>query len=280
MTDRLYSEFPALYDTIQSEWDYDRDVSFLLAAAERHGVCAVADGAVADGAAVDVAAADGAVAGTGDACLAETDDPATEVDGVPLLEVGCGTGEHTRRLAAAGFAPTAVDPNRAVVDYAREKAPSLDADFVVGGLPELPVAGTFPVVVAFRGVLNHLPPAALDAAVATLADRVADDGLLVFDVSDLPPDGHDYPALDVGEGPAGTYARIVQMHPRPDGRLDWDAVVFPPDGEPFVDSRPMTPFDDETVRSALVDAGLSVETHEGFGPDDDARTVFVARPAE
>lgn len=248
MTDRLYAEYPELYDAIQSEWDYDRDVSFLLAAADRHDAVSVADGRLAE-------------------------------PPVPLLEVGCGTGEHTRRLTQAGFDVTGVDPNEPVLERAREKYPDLDATLVAAGLPSLPVGGTFPVVVAFRGVLSHLPPAQLQPAVDALADRLADDGLLVFDVSRLPPGGHDAPTLDVGEGPQGPYARIVQMQPREDGRLDWNSVVVPPEGEAFVNSRPMTPFDDTAVTTALRDAGLAVERHDGFSPDDDGRTVFVATPA-
>lgn len=247
MTDRLYAEFPALYDAIQSAWDYDRDVSFLLAAADRHDAVRVVDGRAVD-------------------------DPR-------LLEVGCGTGEHTRRLAAAGFEVTGVDPARPVLARATAKYPELDAALAVGGLPELPVDGEFPVVAALRGVVSHLPPEALRPAVAALADRLTDDGVLIFDASDLPPAGHDAPALDVGEAPTGQYARIVQMQPRDDGRLDWNSVVVPPEGTPFVNSRPMTPFDDETVIAALRETGLAVETHDGFGPEGGARTVFVATPA-
>ena len=42
-------------------------------------------------------------------------------------------------------------------------------------------------------------------------------------------------------------------------------------------SRPMTPFADDDIASELTDRGLSVETHDGYGPDD-RRTVFVAEP--
>jgi ubiquinone/menaquinone biosynthesis C-methylase UbiE len=38
MRDRLYTEYPGLYDAIQSWWDYDRDVAFAEAALERHDV--------------------------------------------------------------------------------------------------------------------------------------------------------------------------------------------------------------------------------------------------
>ncbi|HKL30607.1 MAG TPA: class I SAM-dependent methyltransferase, partial [Natrialbaceae archaeon] len=80
MPERLYSEYPALYDAIQSSWDYDRDVAFVEAARERH-----------------------------------------DVAGDRLLEIGCGTGEHTKRFADAGDDVTAIDPFEGMLSLAREK---------------------------------------------------------------------------------------------------------------------------------------------------------------
>ena len=229
MTDeRLYTEHPALYDAIQSEWDYDRDVEFVLERAADHGL-----------------------------------EPRR------LLEVGCGTGEHTRRFLTEGLAVTAVDRYRGTLEAARGKC---DAGVLQGALPDLPVDGRFDLVVALRGVVNHLPPGVLDAAVEALAARMDDGGLVVLDNSPLPPDGNE-PALDVGRTDGGRYARVARMRPREDGRLAWDSVVFA-DGDAIVNSRPMTPFDDATVAEALRRRGLDVEAHDGFGPDDE-RTVFV-----
>ena len=228
--ERLYADHPGLYDAIQSGWDYDRDVEFVLERAADHGV--------------------------------EPRD---------LLEVGCGTGEHTRRALAEGLTVTAVDRHRGTLEAARGKC---DAEFVQGALPDLPVDGRFDLVVALRGVVNHLPPGALDDALGALAARLADGGLVVFDNSPLPPEGNE-PALDVGRTDGGRYALVARMRPREDGRLAWDSVVFA-DGDAVVDSRPMTPFEDATVAEALRRRGLDVETHDGFGPGDD-RTVFVAR---
>ena len=231
MTERLYADHPELYDAIQSGWDYDRDVSFVVDTLERH-----------------------------------------DVGGRRLLEVGCGTGEHTRRLVRAGFDVTAIDPYDGMLSVARGKC---EADFRRAALPDLPVDGPFDAIVAIRGVVNHLPPDELDASLQTFAERLADGGVIVFDNSPLPPDGN-RPGLDVGTTAGGRYVRIAQMQAREDGRLDWNEVVFGPDVAVFTNSRRMTPFDDETIGAALKELGLSVETHDGFGPDDD-RTVFVAR---
>lgn len=230
MSERIYTEYPGLYDAIQSEWDYDRDVRFVCEALERR-----------------------------------------EVTGDRLLEVGCGTGEHTRRFVARGFDVTAVDRYDGMIEAARQKC---KADFGQMTLPSVTVDGAFDVIVALRGVVNHLAPEDLEAALANLGARLADEGVLVFDNSPLPADGNQ-PALAVGRTDRGKYARVVQMCPTGGKRLQWNSVVFLPDGGCVLNSREVTPFDDGTIRNVLTSLSLSVEAHDGFGPDDD-RTVFVA----
>ncbi|MFW5938791.1 MAG: class I SAM-dependent methyltransferase [Halanaeroarchaeum sp.] len=232
MPERLYTHYPGLYDAIQSEWDYDRDVAFVEAVRERH-----------------------------------------DVGGNRLLEIGCGTGEHAKRFAEAGYDVTAIDPFEGMLSLAREKCGD-DVEFWETGLPDPTLEGEFDVVVAIRGVVNHLPPEDLAPALESIADLLADDGMLVFDNSPLPPDGN-HPAIDVGEFEDGAYARVVQMNPTGDGRLSWDAVVLLSDGEFFIDSREMTPFEDLDVAEELSQQGFRFETRDGFGPDD-GRTVFVA----
>lgn len=230
MPERVYTEYPALYDAIQSEWDYDRDVAFVLEALSRYGN---ADNAV--------------------------------------LEVGCGTGEHTRRLVDEGFSVTAIDKFEGMLDLAHVKC---EADFRQMALPNLSVDDDSALIVGIRGVINHLSRDDFTAALEALSTRLADGGVLIFDNSPLPPDGNQ-PALDVGTMDRGDYARIAQHVKTEDDRLDWREIVFTPDGEFFVNSRKMTPFDDETIATELSRQGLSVETFDGYGPEDH-RTVFVA----
>lgn len=230
MAERIYTAHPELYDAIQSEWDYDRDLAFVETAIERHGVT-----------------------------------------GERLLEIGCGTGEHTRRFVDSGFEVTAIDKYDGMLDRARGKT---DANFRQRALPALP-DGQFDVIVAIRGVINHLAPDELAPALEAITDRLADGGVLVFDNATLPEDGN-HPELDIDKTEFGSYGRIVQMTPRTDGRLDWQSIVCLPDeNEWFVNSRPMTPFADNRIESALDGCGYSVTTHDGFD-ETDTRTVFVA----
>lgn len=230
MSERVYTDYPELYDAIQSDWDYDRDVSFVTETLTERGV-----------------------------------------EGKQLLEIGCGTGEHTRRLVAEGFDVTAVDKYDGMLGVAKNKC---NVDFRRMALPDIAIDEDFDVVVAMRGVLNHVPREDLAVSLEALADLLEDGGVLIFDNSPLPPDGN-HPALDVGTVKDGDYARIAQHVPAENGRLDWREVVFTPDGDFFVNSRKMTPYDDGTIATALSELGFSVQTSDGYGPDDH-RAVFVA----
>jgi SAM-dependent methyltransferase len=264
MSDDLYDERPRLYDAIQSEWEYDRDVDFVFDALADRGVDldALADRGV---------------------------DLDALADPERLLEVGCGTGEHTRRFAARGLDVTAVDPHEEMLAVAREKCAGVEhvapaggdggVEFRRTGLPDPDLGGAdpFDAAVAVRGVVNHLPPGDLDPALAALYDRLRSGGVLVFDNSPLPPDGN-RPGLDVGRDADGEieYVRVAHHVATGDGRLDWRAVTFTPDGDAFTDSRRMTPFADDRIADALAAAGFAaVDVVDGYGPDDE-RSVFVA----
>lgn len=231
MIERLYTEYPRLYDVIQSGYDYNRDIDFLRSILNAH-------------------------------------DSTVQL----VLEIGCGTGEHTRRLVDAGFEVTAVDKHAGMLTAAREKC---DANFIQGALPALHLDGSYELIIAIRGVINHIGPEELRPALSAIEARLETGGLFIFDNSPLPPEGNEV-GLDVGTSQYGDYARLAQHVKTGDGQLEWRSVMFGPDGEFFVNSRPMTPFEDGRIRSGLEDLGFSVETHDGFGAGDD-RTVFVAR---
>ena len=232
MSDRIYHSEPALYECFHTEYDFDREVAFIMERATEIGI----------------------------------DDPDR------ILEVGCGTGEHTTRLATMTETIVGVDLHRGMVTYAAEKG--LDR-LVQGAIPELPVCETFPIVVAIRAVINHLPPAQIEAGIRSLADRVANPGVLVFDNFHFPPEGADV-ALDIGELAGNEVARIVTMNPCGPNRLNWDTVCFLPPGETIVNRRPVTIVDDDTIEAVLRDEGMDVDRTDGFHADDEGRTVFVA----
>jgi ubiquinone/menaquinone biosynthesis C-methylase UbiE len=71
-----------------------------------------------------------------------------------VLELGCGTGQVTERLLAAGARVTAVDALPEMLEGARRRAP--EADYVVGdAFDDLPAGPFDAVVLSF--VLHNLP---------------------------------------------------------------------------------------------------------------------------
>lgn len=75
--------------------------------------------------------------------------------GAAVLDVGTGTGRLATETALAGFRVTAVDPNPAMVDFARRRAPQPAVSWGVASAPGLPFRpGAFDGVVA-NFVVNH-----------------------------------------------------------------------------------------------------------------------------
>jgi SAM-dependent methyltransferase len=91
-----------------------------------------------------------------------------------VLEVGCGTGEVARELAARGHRVVGVDADSDAV--AAAKANGVDA--VLSRWPSFEHAGVFDAVIFTRS-LHHIDP--LQAAVDRAADALRAGGLLVIE---------------------------------------------------------------------------------------------------
>jgi malonyl-CoA O-methyltransferase len=101
-----------------------------------------------------------------------------DVSGLRVVELGCGTGRHTLRLAAAGAAVTAVDFSEGMLAEARSKPGADRANFVQHDLSKpLPFEnGSFDLVFSAL-VLEHL--ADLDGFFAECARVVRHGGRVV-----------------------------------------------------------------------------------------------------
>src|SRR5207248_2323683 len=63
--------------------------------------------------------------------------------GAAVLEVGCGTGQLTERLAGAGFRVTAIDIGRSMVAAAQRRLTGAEVRFQVTSFEDLAVADAF-----------------------------------------------------------------------------------------------------------------------------------------
>ncbi|GAC1488858.1 MAG: hypothetical protein NVS1B9_09450 [Solirubrobacteraceae bacterium] len=97
------------------------------------------------------------------------------------LDVGCGTGVLARRLAAAGYRVSGVDPSAGMLDVLRANAPEIEA--VVGSGTALPFADDSFDLVLCVAVMHHVAePAAVRQTLAEMVRVARPNGqILVWD---------------------------------------------------------------------------------------------------
>jgi ubiquinone/menaquinone biosynthesis C-methylase UbiE len=105
------------------------------------------------------------------------------VTGRKLLEVGCGTGNHTRAFVARGYRVTAVDLSEAVLKIASGKV-KRGAQFVQGDMRDLDevVEGEYDgVVCLFSTISYNLTKSDLRKTLRGFYNHVKEDGIVAFD---------------------------------------------------------------------------------------------------
>ena len=105
------------------------------------------------------------------------DPPAT------VLDVPCGDGRLTTRLAAAGYAVTGVDLIASEVEHARRAAQhaGVEARFEVGDLRALPEVGRVDALVSWGNAFGYLVPAETARSLASMRAALRPGGRLVLE---------------------------------------------------------------------------------------------------
>lgn len=159
-----------------------------------------------------------------------------------LLDLGCGTGEHSRFLASLGHDVTGVDASPDQLEKARESGEGPSLRFVRADLAQLRgvLSGTYGAAICLGNTFPHLADRAsalgfLSALAAVLApgapfllqilnyDRVHDGNVRSLPLS-FRPDGEE------------TVVFLRLMEPRPDGTVLFNptTLVWRPGSEPPV----------------------------------------------
>lgn len=111
-------------------------------------------------------------------------DLAAETPGARVLDLGCGTGRITLRLAAAGHRVTGVDPARASLEAARLKPGAEQVNWIEGTAADLPAAA-FDLALMTSHVAQFMTGDAEWAeALAALRHSLLPGGRLIFDARD------------------------------------------------------------------------------------------------
>ncbi len=113
------------------------------------------------------------------------------VEGMKILDIGCGSGRDMAILIQYGIDIYGVDASPEMVQYAQEKYPELQAKIDIGVLPNLgkPFGGEFDGVLC-SAVLMHLPKEELFDAAFSIRNLMKEGGRLLVSMP------HDRPDID------------------------------------------------------------------------------------
>lgn len=104
--------------------------------------------------------------------------------GTRVLDVGCGVGRWSCRLAARGASVTGVDLSPTMIAQAGRRAAAqgvaAHCRFLAQDLAALEVEGRFDLILGVTVLQHILEPVALRASVQRLVSRLAEDGTLIL----------------------------------------------------------------------------------------------------
>lgn len=100
-----------------------------------------------------------------------------------LLDIGCGTGNLTTRMAAKGYDVVAADASVEMLSIAMSK-PHEGIQYICQGMTELDLYGAADVAISTLDSVNHLDsPEAIGECFRSVADNLRQGGLFLFDVN-------------------------------------------------------------------------------------------------
>jgi SAM-dependent methyltransferase len=133
-------------------------------------------------------------------------------DGLKILNLGCGTGMHDRKLVDLGFKVTGMDQSAEMIEIAKQKVP--EANYIVGDMSDFDLNEKFDVVICMFSSLGYLAEQdKVNGFFESVSKHLVEEGLLILDV---------WNGLGVVKDPPAIREKIVE-----DGNLKIVRTSYP-----------------------------------------------------
>ncbi|ASK63131.1 SAM-dependent methyltransferase [Virgibacillus phasianinus] len=112
----------------------------------------------------------------------------SEIPVSQIVDLGCGTGQLTTRLAKEGYQMIGVDYSVEMLSYAEQRASekNLTVQWINQDLREMDGITDMDLVVSYCDVINYITsPDELDTVFGNVAKMLKETGLFIFDVHSL-----------------------------------------------------------------------------------------------
>lgn len=105
--------------------------------------------------------------------------------GMKVLDLGCGPGLYTEKIAEAGCEVTGLDLSQGSLDYARKhaKESELDIDYRCMNFFDMDYSDTFDAALQIYGEMNTFSDAARDRLLGLIRNALKKNGKFVFDIT-------------------------------------------------------------------------------------------------
>jgi SAM-dependent methyltransferase len=199
-----------------------------------------------------------------------------------VLDVGCGTGHYTGRLAQAGYEAVGIDLDPAMIAHARAHYPA--ARFRVLDMREVAqLEGRFDAGFCIGNTAAHLDREAFEAFVAAMAEMLTPGGTWILQVMNwdyvLTQETVTFPVIEGEDGSVFRrwYREISEDQVTFATRLEVDGEVV------FEETVPLTPVRSAAIAAVHAAHGFAMVAHQGsysgapFDPATFSANVFVFR---
>ena len=159
-----------------------------------------------------------------------------------VLDLGCGTGEHSRFLAAHGFDVVGIDASPSMLEKATEAPIPGNLHFVEGDISEVErlAEGVFDAAICLGNTLPHIDtPSSMQRLLAGLAARLRAGAPLLIQILNyerILGTGQRFLPLNFrsGDGPGEEIVFLRLMTPHEDGRVTFSPCTlrYRPAGDP------------------------------------------------